>query len=416
MDVDHDQKPYSDPQDRGDSDTSEQEKDGDRTLDAESRDSKEYGLPPDRVQGDLRDRVDVHRVPLSNVQAHLDRWADDGSLANTLRESTGHSKDPAHAGQGPRAFTDSDLKQRLPGFDKLERGEKLAVVTAMARLSVGFHDQHGVGKNPESIDHPYRKPGEGPAADGTKDSVAKNSTGSVGVAAHQKSGDAKVGGPKSTAQVPDSLRSNTPDFTDRNYAVIEVEGPPPERETHYVTDSSVPAGPKGLTPRHSEKHLADWMDRVNKGDTKYTPKAVYTEREPCGEGGGHAKCSKVLQDKVFGNTADSKVYYSTTYRTDPEDVAAKKAIDREKAAEKKAFKGKSADDVRAALEARHYKGDVSALSDAEARKELGKRLDSEYKKRKDETTSDKKHAMVAEMDRHMANLDRTWQKMQPSLL
>ncbi|MCZ1011222.1 toxin glutamine deamidase domain-containing protein [Streptomyces lydicus] len=424
MDVDT-KEPYSDPHDRGDSDTSEQERRGDRTLDAEPEGAKEYGIAPDRLQNELRRDRDVHRVPLDNVHAHLDSWAKDGNLAEVLRASTGDATPSSlDAGKGPRAFTQSDLEQRLPGFKDLERGERLAVVSSLARLSVGFHEQHGVGKNPEHVDKPYRKEGEGDPKPESPDSAAKNSDESLGVRGHRKSSDKLLNGLK-LGTIPPSLKHNSPDLTDRNYAVLEVEGPPPGRETHYVTDSSVPVGEKYVSGRHSEKHLAEWLKRVNGGNGTYTPKAVYTEREPCGMGQGHAKCSTVLRDKTLDG---SKVYYSTTYRTDPADVAAKKKLDTEKTVEKRKVDKMSAADVQQSIADRiNARSDKSTeraakeiaaaqkLSEADARKELKKLIEREYSKRKENSTTEEKQAMVREMDRHIEHLSATWRKIQPSL-
>ncbi|MFF0627508.1 toxin glutamine deamidase domain-containing protein [Streptomyces sp. NPDC004296] len=425
--MDVDKEPYSDPQDRGDSDTSKQEQEGKHTLDAEKEGSKEYGIPPDRLQNELRRDRDVHRIPLDRVHGNLDRWANDGSLAQVLRASTGDAKSPSpDAGKGPRAFPQSDLEKRLPGFKDLDRGERLAVVSSLARLSVGFHDQHGVGKNPEHIDRPYRNKGEGDPQEKTKDSVAKNSDESLGVRGHRKSSEKFLDNLKVTGNMPPSLRHNSPDLTDRNYAALEVEGPPPERETHYVSDSSVPVGEKYVSGRHSEKHLVDWLKRVNQGDKQYTLKSVYTEREPCGNGQGHAKCSTVLRSQGLDGT---KVYYSTTYRTDPEDVAAKKRLDTEKKVEKKKVDGMLSTEVRENLEDRiNSRTDRSAewkakeiaaakaKSDADVREDLRKDVEREFKKRKEDATTDAKHAMVREMDRHIDHLDSLWTKIQPSLM
>ncbi|MFE3771060.1 toxin glutamine deamidase domain-containing protein, partial [Streptomyces sp. NPDC059122] len=425
--MDVDKVSYSDPQDRGDSDTSKQEQEGKHTLDAEKEGSKEYGIPPDRLQNELRRDRDVHRIPLDRVHGNLDRWANDGSLAQVLRASTGDAKSPSpDAGKGPRAFPQSDLEKRLPGFKDLDRGERLAVVSSLARLSVGFHDQHGVGKNPEHIDKPYRNKGEGDPQEKTKDSVAKNSDESLGVRGHRKSSEKFLDNLKVTGNMPPSLRHNSPDLTDRNYAVLEVEGPPPERETHYVSDSSVPVGEKYVSGRHSEKHLVDWLKRVNQGDKQYALKSVYTEREPCGNGQGHAKCSTVLRSQGLDGT---KVYYSTTYRTDPEDVAAKKRLDIEKKVEKKKVDGMVSTEVRENLEDRiNSRTDRSAewrakeiaaakaKSDADVREDLRKDVEREFKKRKEDATTDAKHAMVREMDRHIDHLDSLWTKIQPSLM
>ncbi|WP_258018299.1 toxin glutamine deamidase domain-containing protein [Streptomyces noursei] len=420
-------EPYSDPRDRGTSDTAKQEKEGKHTLDAEKKDSKEYGKVPDKLQAQLRNDRDVHRIPLDRVHDRLTGWADDGSLARALRASSGHpqTNDP-DAGKGPQKFTQSDLEKRLPGFKDLDRGEKLAVVSSLTRLSVGFHEQHGVGSNPVDVDKPYRPPNEPDAKDGTTDSAAKNSDESLGVRGHRNSGNKYLDKLKHDGPMPESLKQNSPDFTDRNYAVLEVEGPPPARETHYVADSSVPVGEKYVSGRHSEKHLMEWLNRANQEGAQYSAKALYTEREPCGNGQGHAKCSNVLREMT---PKDTKVYYSTTYRTDPEDVKAKKQLDTEKKKLKKEFDKKPIVGVQKEINDRldrregksaHWiaaeKDKIDKLSEAEQRKKLSDMIDAEFTKRKNGMTTPEKQAMVREMDRHIAHLDSTWKKIQPSLL
>ncbi|MFE3769246.1 toxin glutamine deamidase domain-containing protein [Streptomyces sp. NPDC059122] len=420
--------PYSDPKDRGDSDTAQQEKDGKHTLDREDGHSKEYGKEPDAEQQKLRERqtLDVHRIPLDRVHTDLTRWADDGHLAQVFRASSGHADSGPDAGKGPQKFTESDLEKRLPGFKDLERGEKLAVVSSLARMSGGFHEQHGVGQNPVEVKHPYRNPNEAAPADGTKDSGAKNAEESLGARGHRNSGNKVLENLKLTDSAPDSLKKNTPDFSDRNYAVLEVKGPPPDNQVHYVADSSVPVGEKNVSGRHSEKHLLDWLDRANKEGTKYTANALYTEREPCGKGQGHAHCSDTLRKMMPDG---SKVYYSTTYRTDPEDVQAKKDIDKEKAKVKKDVAKMSHADVQKEAKERldrrtdhtqqwidREKSKIDGSNDADARKELKKMIDAEYKKRKDESTTPEKQAMTREMDRHIEHLNSTWKKIQPSLM
>ncbi|MGW5116368.1 toxin glutamine deamidase domain-containing protein [Streptomyces noursei] len=421
-------QPYSDPKDRGDSDTAQQERDGKHTLDREDGNSKEYGKEPDAEQQKLRERptLDVHRIPLDRVHTDLTRWADDGHLAQVFRASSGHADSGQDAGKGPQKFTESDLEKRLPGFKDLDRGEKLAVVSSLARMSGGFHEQHGVGQNPVEVKHPYRNPNEAAPADGTKDSGAKNAEESLGARGHRNSGNKVLENLKLTDSAPDSLKKNTPDFSDRNYAVLEVKGPPPENQVHYVADSSVPVGEKNVSGRHSEKHLLDWLDRANKEGTKYTANALYTEREPCGKGQGHAHCSDTLRKMMPDG---SKVYYSTTYRTDPEDVQAKKDIDKEKAKVKKDVAKMSHADVQKEAKERldrrtdhtqqwidREKSKIDGSNDADARKELKKMIDAEYKKRKDESTTPEKQAMTREMDRHIEHLNSTWKKIQPSLM
>jgi papain fold toxin 1 (glutamine deamidase) of polymorphic toxin system len=157
-----DHHPYTDPHDRGDSDTSDESRrvtedgpdsDTSRTHEyPESRDSREYGIEPDELQNTLRKQQEVHRVELDRVHDRLNRWAESGELTHVLQASSGDGPHPNP--DGPKSFTRAQLSQSLEGFEHLSRGEQQAVVASLARLSHSFHEQHSVGAHPEPVTHP----------------------------------------------------------------------------------------------------------------------------------------------------------------------------------------------------------------------------------------------------------------------
>ena len=419
---------YAHPHDRGESDTSWQETGENSTFKEEGKNSKEYGLEPDKLQQDLRAQQPVHRVRLDNVHNHLNTWADNGSLARALRAVAGDARPPeVDAGRGPLKLNRDDLIRHLPGFDKMEHGEQMAVISSLARLSLSFHEQHGVGNNPNKIPKPYLGRDKEPPEPGTRDSAAKNADGSLGVKGHKASAE------KFLADIPEADDAQTndiwkhgPDFTDRNYAVLEVEGP--NGEISYVVDSSVPTGEKHVSGRHSEKHLIEWLKRSNEElpeGKSYTPKGLYTEREPCGKGQGHAKCSDQLRKHLKG----IPIYYSTTYRTDPEGVKIRKNLDVLKRGEIKEITKLSDDEVREEVTRRvterygpnsgwtsKHLNELSEADAAGAREKLKKVIESDYKKMKDDTRTEKEKAIVREMERHIASLEDTWQRVYPQLV
>ncbi len=103
--------------------------------------------------------------------------------------------------------------------------------------------------------------------------------------------------------------THTPDLTQRNFAVVELQRN--DGTIEYVTDSSFPiSGSTGdirqidLDPVYNT--LRDFANNDN---------ALYTEREPCGDkkgGLGSSNCSNLLGERLAG----APVYYSTTYRAD----------------------------------------------------------------------------------------------------
>ncbi|OEJ28302.1 hypothetical protein AS594_31280 [Streptomyces agglomeratus] len=437
------QQPYTGPHDRGVSDTAQQGRDvtrdgpgsdTSRTLDSEGTHSREYGLEPDARQRELRSNQDVHRVELDRVHDNLDRWAGSGHLASVLQATAGASSHPDDPNR-PRSFTRSQLTERLPGFGQLSRGEQQAVVASLARLSLSSHRQHGVGSNPEHIKEPYRQPGEPDPGPKTPDRNAKKATGSLGAKLHQKFGNnfvkqlikdrAKEGDELSQKQAA-TARRHGPDFSDKNFAVLELQGPPPGDDVIYVVDSSVPANEAGVTPRHSEKHLLEWLKRADPDGTKYTPLGLYTEREPCGEGQGHAKCSDTLQDQQLGKIP---INYSATYRTDPQGPIDRDAVTDQRDDQLESWSDRPVQEVRDELERRlrekyvpHSKklpeklNAVNNMSESQAREALATAITNEYKKIRDETRTHKEQAMVAEMTRHVDVLRRTWDKVLPQLI
>ncbi|MFG2893040.1 nucleic acid/nucleotide deaminase domain-containing protein [Streptomyces sp. NPDC048248] len=324
-------------------------------------------------------------------------------------------------------FSRQSLSDALPGFGQLERGEQMAVVSSLARLSLGVHEQHSVGRNPLAVTHPYRAEGEQPAAAGTRDSNAKNAERSLGAKGHEKYGKnyleslLKEGDTRAASA---GAQKHMPDFTGKNFAVLEVSGPD---GITYVIDSSVPSGDPKVSPRHSERHLLDWLDRANgkTGDDegkdgkepRYKPLGLYTEREPCGEGEGHARCANELA-RLGENVP---VYYSTTYRTDEfgldlrdsvraerkEVVAQVPGLTRQQAEEEivRRLQDRFGENTtRAAGElAKLAKKDEAAVKSA-----LVEIIEKEYKARVEQTRSRKEAAMAAEFNRHVSFLEGVW--------
>ncbi|WP_345621516.1 toxin glutamine deamidase domain-containing protein, partial [Streptomyces ziwulingensis] len=430
-----DEAKYTDPHDRGESDTSDESRrvtengpdsDVSRThATPETETSREYGLEPDDLQQDLRDRRDVFRVELDRVHARLDHWAESGDLTRVLRATSGDGPHPAP--EGPHRFTRDQLTSSLPGFDRLSRGEQQAVVASLARLSLAFHQQHSVGRSPERIDHPYRNENEGDPAPGTADRGAKLSRESLGVRLHRMAMNAMFKKAEFKNLLPDevsTLRRQGPDFSGKNYAVLEVQGPPPDHEVEYIVDSSVPANQKlpGVQPRHSERHLLDWVKRMDPDGTKYKPLGLYTEREPCGQGQGHAKCSVALQDSLLENVP---IHYSTTYRDDPIGVNSREQMAKDKRSTLASLTGMSDQDIRQRMQdewSERFKDDEKRLNRAFKRIEgesgaslinaIAKELDAQRK----ETRTDEEDAIGEEFNRHMDALAGTWSTLRGQLL
>ncbi|WP_158708231.1 toxin glutamine deamidase domain-containing protein [Streptomyces sp. NRRL S-455] len=431
---DPDDRPYTDPHDRGTSDTSAESRrvteggpdsDVSRTHETpESDKAKEYGIEPDELQQGLRRGQNVHRVELDRVHTQLDRWAESGALADVMRATTGNG--PQAHPDGSRSFTRDQLINSLPGFGGLSRGEQHAVVASLARLSLSFHQEHAVGRSPERIPYPYRNDGESAPDKDTPDRGAKLSKESLGVRLHRMAMNALFKKAEFKALEPDKLKEvkrHGPDFSGKNYAVLEVKGPPPKNDVHYIVDSSVPANKelKGVQPRHSERHLLDWLKRMDPDGSTYTPLGLYTEREPCGEGQGHAKCSDTLQDERLKGIP---IHYSTTYRDDPVGVATRGEMSDDKRDALKQMKGRSDQECREIAEEiwrEHYKDDQAGLDKALKKLEdksgdaLRKAIRGEFDAQRKATTTHKEAAIKAEFDRHINALQGTWKKLRADI-
>ncbi|WP_405589894.1 toxin glutamine deamidase domain-containing protein [Streptomyces sp. NBC_01092] len=263
-------------------------------LDREFGDKKEQqgNLDPDDSQQRVRQTNPVFRLQQGHVDQQLRDWAQSGHLAHVLNVAAGSESDPDASPDRPRTFTSDGLNKALPGFESLNRGEKMLVISTLARLSQSAHEQYGVNSNPMD-----------------------NGKESEGAAKHKTPGE-RVRKLMTKLGVPET---HTPDLTQRNFAVVELQRD--DGTIEYVTDSSFPSR-SGVTGLHSERHIADWIDDVNKANEgtgrNYTISALYTEREPCGDkkgGLGSSNCSNLLGERLAG----APVYYSTTYRADPAD-------------------------------------------------------------------------------------------------
>ncbi|MFJ9418402.1 toxin glutamine deamidase domain-containing protein [Streptomyces sp. NPDC101227] len=443
------ERDYTDPHDRGESGTARDES-KQPVSGNEAEGSPEYGLPPDALQQALREHLKEHggvrRVSLDRVHSSIEQWAHDGSLANVLRD-VAKTKRPDGTPNGPFILTRQSLTDALPGFSDLEHGEQLAVVTSMARLSLEVHSRHSVGMNPRKFTHPYRAEKEEAPEPGTKNSNAKNSKRSIGVRLHQSFGKKYLTNLFKKDPIPVQAKRHAPDFSGKNFAVLEVMGP---EGITYVIDSSIPSNLPKVTPTHSEKHLLDWLDRANgrnpeegngvksegdgggeqgKGSVEnekqegkekgslYTPVGLYTEREPCGKGEGHAHCSEELLR--LGKTVP--VYYSTTYRTDEfglelrdsvrkerdEVLAQVPGLSRQQAIDEIVRRKQDRFGEKTGRAAKALEGiadqDLAAVHAA-----LVDVIKSDYKALVDKTRSKKESAMAAEFDRHIEFLEGVW--------
>ncbi len=105
-----------------------------------------------------------------------------------------------------------------------------------------------------------------------------------------------------------ALRASSPHGL-KNIASIKLTG------KDLVTASSIPPGPKGVTPKHSEQVVWEAVaGEVTSGARQI--EWVYTEREPCGRGPGMKNCAQFLTGLlarygVAGNA--TPVYYSFNY-------------------------------------------------------------------------------------------------------
>ncbi|MFI7095370.1 nucleic acid/nucleotide deaminase domain-containing protein, partial [Streptomyces lydicus] len=338
----------------------------------------------------------------------------------------------------PTAFTEKELREILgPDFSRMNDGHRHVVIATVARMSLAFHANNSVGNSPERApdgQSPYKgaarqqgKDREDPATEfdesvaaGRRANTASGKgkanlippkyreKGSTAYKAMQDLQRAKTGSDKANiaprfATLLKDAKDNVPDFSEKNYAVVEVVDS--DGNSTYIVDSSVPAQSDGATPRHSERHLLQWINRLNatKGAEGYTIAGLYTEREPCGtpkESPGHADCSQELRKAL----AEQKipVYYSTTYR---EDTAGRAEAQQEKRAELEANRDK-------------FIEENSHLSEADLKKQLKKEglTDAQINSRVKETRSENETAMSAEMERHLHVVSELWAQTRISML
>jgi hypothetical protein len=101
----------------------------------------------------------------------------------------------------------------------------------------------------------------------------------------------------------------------KNIASIKVTG------RDLATASSIPPGPKGVTPKHSEQVAWEMVAPYVIGGAARI-EWVYTEREPCGKGPGMKNCAQFLDGllRQYGVAGDhTPVYYSFNYPS-PQEV------------------------------------------------------------------------------------------------
>ncbi|MEI5131372.1 hypothetical protein RB199_03340 [Streptomyces libani] len=319
---------------------------------------------PDEGQQLLRDNLDVYETDMQAVYDSVRDWVDDGSIEALIQHLTpDEAESPPEEGDstpedgateaGPEkpprfTLTSEELGQRLDGFADMDAGQRGAVVSIIARLSLSFHESHAVGVSPYPVERPYKwkedpnrpAPLRRDVRRQTNDAKSGEEEDSRGVKQHRKANfmEAKdfagnvrkhllaelvdAGRPASdlkNASEGDGAGNTRPDFSGRNYAVIEVYDPNSQK-TNYIVDSSIPPGEKGVSTAHSEPHLVGYVKRLNEARGTDTSqhiqiRAMFTEREPCGtvKGAGHAECSPYLVQHSEGTT----VHYATTYRSGP---------------------------------------------------------------------------------------------------
>ncbi|MER5510359.1 toxin glutamine deamidase domain-containing protein [Streptomyces sp. NPDC002766] len=402
----------------------------------EHREAEQLGLSPDQAQQEVRDHENpdlearglaVHRIDLDPVHDSLRNWAQDGRLASVLRHASGRmdalrqAREAGETDLPPTAFTRRFLEETLgDDFRRMNDGQRSAVVASLARLSLTYHESQGVGHSPEHDrdGRPYND--AEPRGDGSPDRAtdseravsadARDRANSNFPAGHRSGEETKrdlaalnerVNGPrrKPTVKQLDAIieaSGHKPDFSGKNYAVIEVVDA--DGNSMYVVDSSVPADSSGVSPRHSEKHLLDWFDRTNTGPDgkKYTLAGLYTEREPCGKGEGHADCSTRLRIHPDMRNNKVPVYYSTTYRTDPDGLE----IRHEKRAQLKQQQTEALDAMDDSLsdEEKENKLKQMGLENGQISRKVGK------------LTTAREDEMAGEMKDHLDVIGEVWAK------
>ncbi|MCZ1006552.1 toxin glutamine deamidase domain-containing protein [Streptomyces lydicus] len=215
-------------------------------------------------------------------------------------------------------FTDSDLRQHLdPAWSHMNDGQRYAAIASLARVSQSFHANNAVGVNPDPAanNDVYNDGKFHESAAAWRRELASHPDGTI------------LRDVEDLKRVLEETENNSPDFSGKNYAVVEVLDPD-TKESHYIVDSSVPPAVDGSGPMHSESHILNWIDQLNENrearkQTKVKVKGFYTEREPCGlpttktgHTTGHANCSRAISDSQAMDRVP--VYYGTTYRADPD--------------------------------------------------------------------------------------------------
>ncbi|WP_338673286.1 toxin glutamine deamidase domain-containing protein [Streptomyces sp. SCSIO 30461] len=402
----------------------------------EPRNAEQLGLAPDSMQQTVRDHenvdpdargLPVYRIDLDPVHDSLRSWAQDGRLASVLQ----HASDRMSALQAAHEAGETDLPPTTlsrkfledtlgDDFRQMNDGQRSAVVASLARLSLTYHESQGVGHSPEHDrdGRPYHD--AAPRRDGNPDRAtdaeravsadARDRASSNFPSKYRRHPEAKSALRKlheiltghSKAPTNDQINAlieasgHKPDFSGKNYAVIEVVDA--DGNSSYVVDSSVPTDATGVSPRHSEKHLLDWLDRTNSGPegVKHSLAGLYTEREPCGVGEGHADCSTRLRIHPDMKSGRNPVYYSTTYRTDPDGVQQRQ----EKREKLKELQKEAIDAMD------------EGISEKEKEENLKKlRLHNEQISRQvGKITTAEEREMTREMDDHLSVLGEVWAK------
>ncbi|UZJ31302.1 nucleic acid/nucleotide deaminase domain-containing protein [Streptomyces endophytica] len=295
---------------------------------------------PEDSQGSLRETHHVEQVSLDRLYNDLEHWGGNGQLRDLLQQCG----PPGN----PNGITRETLENTLrhPPFAEMPRPQQMAAVAAITRLSLKFHRELEVGSLHPDVDnpnHPSNRPlDHDPSTEEGKekqdrqkearDKLATN----MDAKGHQSAGSYyhqqqpvpdrndvrkelkdtfKEDGRKYTANVFKELTGdNKGDWSNRNYAVVEVHDPE-TGQTHYLSDSSLPMGTEWSAGVHSEPHVLDYLNEVNRqreadGKPPLQPQGLYTEREPCGPASGN-NCSAYLGHNL---PKDVPIYYGTGFR------------------------------------------------------------------------------------------------------
>ncbi|WP_159038961.1 MULTISPECIES: toxin glutamine deamidase domain-containing protein [unclassified Streptomyces] len=267
-----------------------------------------YGMHTDDSQDRLRQTNRVEQMDLGPVVRRLQEWAEPGPEGTT----------PPLVAAARESASGPISQQRLgellrPGFEEMSREEKMAAVAAIARLSSAFHEAHSVEESGGAELHSRHNPKTGERLDpaslareyaaaqelleGGHDpengkemraekrkftSLWNEHVGDKARIAKEEAGKTE----KEKQEMREKRRLLRPDFSGKNYAVLEIVETKDDgsTETHYIIDSSVPPNSEDIGQDHSEPVLGEAfraLDHANPG--RYTAAAMYTEFEPCGD-------------------------------------------------------------------------------------------------------------------------------------